>query len=328
MVAELSEWWATTVDYSIEPEAGMTTALTPRLLIDDPGRLSQRHQRVFEAMSASWAKVCSTVDDRMLELVVTRVSHLLDAPVDTAPFGRLNDVERRVLDLADQFVVDVSQVHDRHLEGARDALGEHRLRNLLETLYVVDQLTRLHITHQRLFGGTSLGLSPAGAAGSDTLIELAAVWHDRVLELQGLDWPTTEAARLRGAWHHTCRLCGSLRIVNSGRVVLSDDVARQVRHDQPSALPERLSGAVMFADAHVKGPAQHLGLELCDELRDVFSDDELLELSLDMTAWNHQKVTVSLRSEPPARAGTLSALYINDDGTVRIGAAIAGHVDP
>jgi alkylhydroperoxidase family enzyme len=294
----------------------------PKLLTADPGQLAVRAPAVITAMTDSWLAVHATMDARLLGLVQERVESLIEADGRSAVTGKHSAEEESILALVDQFVVRVAEVTERHLEGPRGILGERGLRDLLETLYVVDQLSRLYVTQSKLFGHSSSRAVPVGAAPARSLVALAQTWHDRALELNKLDLLTTEAARLRGAWYHTCRLCASVRIIDQGRVVIDPEMADLVRAGNLHALPSRLRSAVKFADAHVMGPRTRLTDELHDELRSVFTEDELLELTVDMTAWNHQKVTVSLKIEPPIRPDALSELFIRQDGTVRIGGAI------
>jgi alkylhydroperoxidase family enzyme len=294
----------------------------PKLLTSDPGQLAMRAPAVFEAMTASWRAVQATMDVRLLNIVKERVESLLDSDEGCVSMETFSPGEQSILALVDQFVSRVAEVRESHLAGPRGILGDIGLRDLLETLYVLDQLSRLYWSHSRLFGRPSLRAIPAGLDEPASLIALAQAWHDRALELDKLDLLTTEAARLRGAWYHTCRLCASVRIIDQGQVVMNTEVADLVRAGDLEALPQRLRSAVKFADAHVIDPRRLLTDALCDELRSVFTEEELLELTVDMTAWNHQKVTVSLKIEPPIRRDALTELFIRADGTVKIGRAI------
>jgi alkylhydroperoxidase family enzyme len=301
-----------------------STALSsPALLTSDPGQLATHAPAVIAAMTESWLAVQATMDGHLLGMVKERVESLLQSDADRALPAGLSSEEASILALVDQFVVRVADVTESHLQGPRRILGEVGLRDLLESLYALDQLARVHVSHSRLFGRPSPRAIPAGVDGRPRrLIALAQVWHDRALELNDLDLLTTEAARLRSAWYHTCRLCASLRIVHQGRVVIDPEMAHRVRAGDLDALPPRVRSAVKYADAHVKDPRRLLTDGLRDELRSVFTERELLELTVDMTAWSHQKVTVSLKIEPPVRPDALSELHVRTDGTVKIGGAI------
>jgi alkylhydroperoxidase family enzyme len=299
-----------------------TVLSPPKLLTHDPGQLAVRAPALFTALTASWLAVQEKMDARLLCIVKERVEWLLESDGSSALEQTYSQEEQSIVALVDQFVVRVSDVTEEHLAEPRAILGDSGLRDLLETLYVVDQLSRLYLSHSKLFGRPLSRALPARGTNPKSLIALAQVWHDRALELKQLDLLTTEAARLRGAWYHTCRLCASVRIIDKGQVVIDPATADLVRVGDLDALPQRIRSAVKFADAHVVDPRRLLTDVLRDELRAVFTEEELLELTVDMTAWNHQKVTVSLKIEPPIRRDSLSELFIREDGTVRIGGAI------
>lgn len=54
--------------------------------------------------------------------------------------------------------------------------------------------------------------------------------------------------------------------------------------------------------------------ELLEELRSFFSDDQLIELTLDVMKWNYQKVSVALGTDREIRAGELSELHFDANG--------------
>ena len=53
---------------------------------------------------------------------------------------------------------------------------------------------------------------------------------------------------------------------------------------------------------------------LRDELRRHFTDDQLVELTVDVMKWNYQKVTVALGTDDEVRPGQLTDLLFDDDG--------------
>ena len=54
--------------------------------------------------------------------------------------------------------------------------------------------------------------------------------------------------------------------------------------------------------------------ELLEELREFFSDDQLIELTLDVMKWNYQKVSVALGTDREIREGELSKLHFDENG--------------
>ena len=65
-----------------------------------------------------------------------------------------------------------------------------------------------------------------------------------------------------------------------------------------------------------------LGDPLLAELHRCFTTEELVELTLDVTGWNHQKVHVALGIDHPYAEDHLVAFTYGPDGFPRIGAAI------
>ena len=54
--------------------------------------------------------------------------------------------------------------------------------------------------------------------------------------------------------------------------------------------------------------------ELLEELREFFSNDQLIELTLDVMKWNYQKVSVALGTDREIRDGELSELHFDENG--------------
>ncbi|MGI9624408.1 MAG: hypothetical protein ACR2PK_16365 [Acidimicrobiales bacterium] len=49
-------------------------------------------------------------------------------------------------------------------------------------------------------------------------------------------------------------------------------------------------------------------------LRDHFTDDQLVELTLDVMKWNYQKVAVAMGTDAEFRPGELADLHFDADG--------------
>ena len=49
-------------------------------------------------------------------------------------------------------------------------------------------------------------------------------------------------------------------------------------------------------------------------LKEFFTEDQLIELSLDVMKWNYQKVSVALGTDREVREGELSELYFDASG--------------
>ena len=53
---------------------------------------------------------------------------------------------------------------------------------------------------------------------------------------------------------------------------------------------------------------------LTAQLREYFSDDQIVELTLDVMKWNYQKVAVALRVDAEVVPGELTDLIFDADG--------------
>ena len=71
--------------------------------------------------------------------------------------------------------------------------------------------------------------------------------------------------------------------------------------------------AVAFATDLMTQP-KAITQELLEELREFFSDDQLIELTLDVMKWNYQKVSVALGTDREIREGELSELHFDENG--------------
>jgi alkylhydroperoxidase family enzyme len=82
-------------------------------------------------------------------------------------------------------------------------------------------------------------------------------------------------------------------------------------HD--AALAERHRIALALADALMTQPAG-LDDELVAALRQEFTDEQLVELTLDIMKWNAQKVPVALGTDVWLRPGALTDLVFDEQG--------------
>ena len=71
--------------------------------------------------------------------------------------------------------------------------------------------------------------------------------------------------------------------------------------------------ALGLADALMTQPGQ-LPPELVADLHEHFSDEQLVELTLDVMKWNYQKVPVALGTDAEVNEGELTDLVFDADG--------------
>ncbi|MBL7497632.1 carboxymuconolactone decarboxylase family protein [Frankia sp. CNm7] len=275
-------------------------------------------------LRAGWEGALATVEPRLLDLVQRRmaVGHGLALETDGGPAGRegADPLDEAVAAFTDGFVRHVATRRPELVAVLRERLGRRGTRGLVDALYVFDQNARLVIGHGRLFDPGEFGDAAPAAAPAEPKSLAAAnfLLHDAALELGALDPVTTELVRLRAGSYHDCRTCLSMRLVVDGRVVVDDALFARLEHygADPAFSPARRA-ALRYADAHMTGPHQ-ITEDLRTELRTHFSTAQLVELSLDVAAWNYQKTLVALDLDAPASKDGLTGMIINPDGTVQV----------
>ena len=139
-----------------------------------------------------------------------------------------------------------------------------------------------------------------------------------VVRQRALDPTTTELVRLRCASVHDCRLCRSLRNVDSGDV--DESMAARVDDYENSDLDERAKVALRLTDAMILDPSRADDVLRADARR-LFTEEEIAELLLDVVKWSQQKASVALRIEVPPRDG-LSELRFDEYGDAAVGGAL------
>jgi len=157
------------------------------------------------ALVRAWRVAHDAVDPGLLDLARRRVEDHLGLAPDPGeepdePLGRA------IAELSDQFVFYVPHVTEELRTPVRDRLGPDGLRTFVEALYVLDQTTRLRLTHARLFAEDESpppGQSDPGRASS--LRSAVTELHAEAVRLDGLDPITTEVVRLRAANYHDCK---------------------------------------------------------------------------------------------------------------------------
>lgn len=269
---------------------------------------------VYQALVGAWAACAAAVDPVLLARVQDRVEQVLDPRAGTpAP------ADSPELALVDQFVDFVADVDDDLRAPLLAAYGT-RLRPFVEAVYIVDQSVRLALTHERLFAGEDWGVAPEQPEPTRPLPPTRANmrWHDGILAHGGIDDLTRETVRIRAGWHHDCGLCNSMRLTADDRVLVSPELVEQIIDYQQRPLGAAHTAALRYADAHMVEPAG-LSPELAAELEKHFDRAQLLQLTLELSSWNYQKVLVALAIDDPVSTEGLTAITVGTDGSIQIG---------
>lgn len=159
---------------------------------------------------------------------------------------------------------------------------------------------------------------PAATAGAyrPELSRALGELHAAAVKRRNLDPATTEIVRLRCAVWHNCRRCRSLRSVINGERVIDESVAEQIHDYERSDIAERHKVALRLADAFMTVPGA-IDETLRRQVHEHFSDDEVVEMLLDIVAWTQQKPQVALALDiPPSQ---LTSLEFDETGRHSVG---------
>ncbi|MFN6543128.1 carboxymuconolactone decarboxylase family protein [Mycolicibacterium nivoides] len=200
-------------------------------------------------------------------------------------------VDPMVTEFAEQFSIDVTGINTAQRAAFADLLGRD-VFTVTTLIYVADFVPRMRA------GLSSLGVDwPAGPVDWDHDTNPADYVLDTFVpavgRLRELDPVTSEIVRLRGARQHNCRLCKSLREAAALEAGATESDYDGIDDFENSALSDRHKAALRYVDALIWTPAQVSG----DELRQHFSQEEAVELTLDVMRNACNKVAVALGAD-------------------------------
>jgi AhpD family alkylhydroperoxidase len=273
---------------------------------------------VLSALQASCTSVRAASDPALLELARLRLADLLatsaelSAPSwgEPAPAARetvttwptsdaFDDTDRAALALTEQFAIDVTGVTAGPLGAAADALGAGVLP-FVQGLYLLDVGQRAGAALGALFG-TEVPSTLWAWAGADAEVAtepMAAV--DELMRatgrLRSLDPVLRELVRLRGARHHRCRRCQSVRSVAALEAGASEEV---LAADDPAAvaeLPSATQAALRLTDAMLVGRPT-IDDEVVDAVHATMSPGEAVELVCYLVRNSANKIAVAFAAD-------------------------------
>lgn len=105
----------------------------------------------------------------------------------------------------------------------------------------------------------------------------------------------------------------SVRLAVARDEGLDESMAQKADRYEASDLDERYKLALRLADAMMTQPSG-MSPELVAALRAVYTDEQLLELTVDVMKWNYQKVSVALGVDVEVRPGELTDLIFDTAG--------------
>lgn len=276
--------------------------------------------RVHSALLGAWRAASVAIDPKLFSSTLQRVEArlgLVDRVVgepDTPLLGAAGE-------LIEQFVFYVPDVTESLLAPLRAHLGQAGLETFVQVLYLIDQTTRLRLIYRQLFGVTDMPVT--GRANPDAtwgLREALAQVHATTMCLSDLDELTSEIVRLRAASYHHCKLCMSVRLAGASGSVVNEDLAEQIAHCESSSFAEAHKVALRYADTHMTDP-RNIGAVLREQLVKYYTRSQIIELTLDVSQWNQQKILVALGTDAAVSESGLTPLMFDADGHIIHGAA-------
>lgn len=217
-------------------------------------------------------------------------------------------VDPMVTEFAEQFSADVAGINKAQRAAFSDLLGPD-VFTVATLIFIADYVPRVNAGLCSI--GVQVPLEPVSwdhdTSPSDYLLD---VFVPAVGKMRALDPVTSEIVRLRGARQHNCRLCKSLRESAALEAGATESVYDEIDHYEESGLSERHKAALRYVDALIWTPARPSGAEL----RQHFSQDEAIELTLDVMRNACNKVAVALGADAARVSEGTEEYRIGDDG--------------
>lgn len=298
-------------------------------------RLRALAPEAFTAFDVVLASVPGDASPRRMELARRHVAVLLrdhgdslpalaelpaseGAEIAPGPDSQVPGPDRAVLELTDQFVLDVAAVTDEQRDRWFAELSTDAFP-VVQCVYVLDHGLRMRAALRQVFGVEG-GAAAPGEATPTELWPALEEWMRAVARLQALDPLTTELVRLRGARAHNCRLCRSLRNVRAVRDGAGESTFDKIDDYERSDLVERHKVALRVVDAMLWQPtAWPVGL--VEDVRSAFTDEAALELVLDVGRNAANKIAVAFGADQANVADGVELYDVDDLGDLVYGVA-------
>ena len=282
-----------------------------------PGRAALRAHAPEPAACLDALDVATPVPRPRLDVIRSVVASVHGLPplggAVAVPDGPEDEV---VVAFAEAFAADVSSVGDALRGRFLDATGDEAFATV-QAIYVADMVPRVRAALDALFGAGGWTSEPAAdAAAVDTWAVLEDLMRT-VHQLDALDPVTTEVVRLRGARHHDCRLCRSLR--SRPALLAGGDDALWDAVDEPATLTDPTHRvAVDLVDTVVWTPARW-GPEQVAAVRSTFTPGQAVELVLDVMRNAANKIAVALAADDPHVTEGVEVYEIDAEGVAHYG---------
>ena len=217
-----------------------------------------------------------------------------------------------ITSFAEQFAADVTGIDDLQRAELAEATSD-RMFPVVMAIWLGDWVPRIRVALDQLFGpGDWTTPAPDDGDRWTALDEL----QQAIARLHAVDPVTTELVRLRGARQHQCRLCQSLRSRSAMVAGADESTFAAVDDAANSDLSDAQKAALALTDALIWTPAQ-----VPTAVRGHFTDEQVVELVLDVARNAQNKIAVALAADDPHVDEGVEIYDINPDGTLTYGLA-------
>ncbi len=228
-------------------------------------------------------------------LAATRWAHA--TATDWRSIDGLSSREVCGLRFAEQFTVDVASITPELRAELFSEFGTGA-GDFAAVLFVMDFLPRTRAGLEALVGEKTSAWPTAEADEVPGIWQALDAFTRSVPALDTLDPVVTELVRLRGASQHHCRLCASLRSRPALLAGAEESTFAALLGDDTGALNPIERAAIRFTDAMIWTPAA-IPPDVVAALRVELTEDQRVELVLDITRNALNKVAVALAADAP-----------------------------
>jgi alkylhydroperoxidase family enzyme len=255
--------------------------------------------------SAALRSVAPDVERSFAKLQEVRPSGVHDEVLESPAVARF----------AEQFGVDVSVIDDGMRDDFALATGKRQF-DVVQMVWVADVAPRVRAALDALFGESTW---PEAARR----YPVASVWETieefmvSVAQHRALDTRLTELVRLRGARQHDCRLCSSRRSQDAISAGADDAEFAAVDDHASSDLPDATKAALALVDAMIWTPTA-IPADVVAAVRQHLSDQQAVEVVLDVARNATNKIAVALRADEPEVTEGVQLFTTDSDGTLTV----------
>ena len=290
---------------------------------------------VLAALQASCASVRAASDPALLELARLRLVELLGTGLEAeAPAwgestraavtglaswptsAAFDDRSRAAMALTEQFAIDVTGVPTGPL-GPAAALLEAGVLPFVQGLYLLDVGQRAALALGALFASpvpSSLWAWPAPDADvpADPMVAVDQLMR-ATGRLRTLDPVLRELVRLRGARHHQCRRCQSVRSVAALEAGAGEELLAAADPAAVADLPPATRAALALTDAMLAGRPS-VPHEVVTDVRASLSPAEAVELICYLVRNSANKIAVAFGADAAVVDEGFEYQVIDPDG--------------